>query len=118
MFLNTSIWERFPLIKKMLYSPPQPMWDPTIHPLREPSGLAAHRSVSSSNTICNNQGTKHEALFIKVWKPLTCFKNLEGKPERKNPKRAISASGGLGHGLVTLIVLMVLKKGRKLTFTQ
>ena len=24
------------------------------------------------------------------------FKNLEGKPERKSPKRTISASGGLG----------------------
>ena len=26
----------------------------------------------------------------------TCFKNLEGKPERKSPKRTISVSGGLG----------------------
>ena len=25
-----------------------------------------------------------------------CLKNLEGKPERKNSKRTISASGGLG----------------------
>ena len=26
----------------------------------------------------------------------TCFKNLEGKPERKSPKRTISASSVLG----------------------
>ena len=44
-------------------------------------------------------GEENETLFIRVWKPLPSrrvLKNLEGKPERKSPKRKISASGGPG----------------------
>ena len=42
-------------------------------------------------------GERNETLLIRVWKPLPSrhIQSLERKPEKENPKRTISASGGL-----------------------
>jgi len=45
-----------------------------------------------------NWGGERNILYkgVETSPQQTCFKNLEGKPERESPKRTISASGGLG----------------------
>ena len=47
------------------------------------------------------QNTLYKGVETSPWQ--MCFKNFKGKPERESPKRTISASGGLGPGLLQMV---------------